>query len=72
MGTLTEAREFKKKKKYWFEESKEGVVVNSVCNTLKLGFPGSSDGKITTCKAGDMDSVSGLERSSGEGSGYPF
>ena len=65
-------REFKKKKKYWFEESKEGVVINSVCNILKLGFPGSSDGKITTCNAGDMDSVSGLERSSGERSGYPF
>ena len=61
-----------KKEKYWFEESKEGVVINSVCKTLKLGFSGGSDGKVTTCKVGDLDSVPGLGRSFGEGSGYPL
>ena len=47
-------------------------MINSVCNALKLGFPGGSDGKVSTCNAGDLDSVPGLGRSSGEGSGYPL
>ena len=37
-----------------------------------LGFPGSSAGKESTCNAEDMDSIPGLERSPGEGEGYPF
>ena len=37
-----------------------------------LGFPGSSAGKESACTAGDMGSVPGLERSPGEGKGYPF
>ena len=28
-----------------------------------LGFPGGSDGKESTCKAGDLSSILGLERS---------
>ena len=36
------------------------------------GFPGSSDGKESACNAGDPDSISGSERSSGEGNGYPL
>ena len=33
----------------------------------RKGFPGSSDGKESTCNAGDLDSMSGLGRSPGEG-----
>ena len=32
-----------------------------------LGFPGGSDGKESTCKAGDAGSIAGLGRSSEEG-----
>ena len=35
-------------------------------------FPGSSAGKEPTCNAGDLGSISGLERSPGEGNGYPL
>ena len=37
-----------------------------------LGFPGGSAGKESACNAGDLDSILGLESSSGEGNGYPF
>ena len=37
-----------------------------------LGFPGGSDGKESTCNAGDQDSILGQERSRGEGKGYPL
>ena len=36
------------------------------------GFPGGSDGKESACNAGDLDSIPGLVRSSGEGNGYPL
>ena len=34
------------------------------------GFPGSSAGKESTCNAGDLGLIPGLERSPGEGNGY--
>ena len=37
-----------------------------------LGFPCSSAGKESSCNAGDLGSVPGLGRSSGEGKGYPL
>ena len=37
-----------------------------------LDFPGSSAGKESTCNAGDLHSVSGLERSLGGGHGNPL
>ena len=37
-----------------------------------MGFPGGSDGKESTYSAGDPDSIPGLERSPGEGNGYPL
>ena len=37
-----------------------------------LGFPCGSAGKENACNAGDLGSVPGLERSPGEGKGYPF
>ena len=37
-----------------------------------LGFPCGSAGKESACNAGDLGSVLGLERSPGEGKGYPL
>ena len=37
-----------------------------------LGFPDSSVGKESTCNAGDPGLIHGLERSAGEGIGYPL
>ena len=37
-----------------------------------MGFPGGSDGKKSAYTAGDPDSIPGLERSPGEGNGYPL
>ena len=36
------------------------------------GFPCGSASKESTCNAGDLGSIPGLERSPGEGKGYPF
>ena len=38
----------------------------------RLGFPGGSAGKESTCNAGDMGLIPGLGRSPGEGKGYSF
>ena len=38
----------------------------------EMGFPGGSDGKASTCNAGDQGSISGLGRSPGEGNGNPL
>ena len=40
--------------------------------TEALGFPGGSDGKESTCNAGDLGSIPGLGRSPGGGHGNPF
>ena len=34
-----------------------------------MGFPSSSDGKTSTCNAGDLGSIPGSGRSPGEGNG---
>ena len=36
---------------------------------LYSGFPGGSDGKASTCNAGDLSSIPGLGTSPGEGNG---
>ena len=36
------------------------------------GFPLSSVGKESTCNAGDLSSIPGSGRSTGEGTGYPL
>ena len=36
------------------------------------GFPGSSAGKESSCNVGDPSSIPGLDRSPGEGLGYPL
>ena len=38
---------------------------NGVTNN-KMGFPGGSDGKESTCNAGDLGLIPGLGRSPGE------
>ena len=35
-----------------------------------MGFPGGSDGKESSCNAGDLGLIPGLGRSPGEGDGY--
>ena len=37
-----------------------------------MGFPGGSAGKESACSAGDLGSISGSRRSSGEGNGSPL
>ena len=39
---------------------------------VALDFPGSSDGKESGCNAGDLGSIPGSKRSSGEGNVYPL
>ena len=36
------------------------------------GFPDGSDGKVSAYNAGDLDSIPGSGRSSGEGNGNPL
>ena len=53
--------------------SSHSFLMAVVVRTLKndsLGFPGGSDGKASAYNAGDMGSIPGLGRSSGEGEGY--
>ena len=37
-----------------------------------MAFPGGLDGKESSCKAGDLDSIPGFGRSPGEGNGNPL
>ena len=39
---------------------------------IYMGFPSSSDSKVSACIAGDPGSIPGLERSPGVGNGYPL
>ena len=41
-------------------------------NMKQIGLPCSSKGKESDCNAGDLGSVAGLGRSSGEGNGNPL
>ena len=41
-------------------------------NPIFWGFPDSSVSKETACNAGDLSSISGVGRSTGEGIGYPL
>ena len=42
------------------------------CYRVTSGFPGSIDGKESTCTGGDLGSIPGLGGSPGEGNGHPF
>ena len=37
-----------------------------------MGFPGGSEVKASACNVGDLGSIPGLGKSSGEGNGNPF
>ena len=50
----------------------ENSCTKSIELTRYQGFPGGSGGKESTCNAGDLSSVPGSGRSSGEGNGYPL
>ena len=42
------------------------------CFNNNIGFPHGSDGKESSCDSGDLVSIPGMERSPGEGNGYPL
>ena len=46
--------------------------IHHVDENFHEGFTDGSDGKDTTCNAGDPGLISGLGRSPGEGKGYPL
>ena len=48
------------------------MLTPSMTPLNSTGFPGGSAGKETTCNVGDLGSIPGLGRSSGEGKGYPL
>ena len=50
----------------------EPKKIKFVTSIRKEGFPDTSVGKESTCNGGDPSSIPGLERSPGEGKGYPL
>ena len=46
--------------------------LNKLNNKAVWGFPGGSEGKESTCNAGDLGSIPGLGRSPGDGNGNPL
>ena len=49
-----------------------GEIIQYVSHFSHLGFPGSSEGKVSVCNAGDLGSIPRLGISPGEGNGHPF
>ena len=45
---------------------------SSSVNPVFLGFPCGSAGRESTCNGGDLGLIPGLQRSLGEGKGYPL
>ena len=69
-------RTWEREKRPWQRERNQETVC--VCDLwdhflfyLFMGFPDGSDGKESTCNAGDLVSIPGLGRSPGEGKDYP-
>ena len=59
---------------YWLSFSMNLSVFNISCisyNMLPFGINGSGS-KEFSCNAEDLDSITGMERSPGEGNGYPL
>ena len=52
------------------------IYINYLWHTyyiyVYIGLHGGSANKESTCNVGDLGSIPGLERSPGEGNGYPF
>ena len=49
-----------------------GIFADFYFLLLRLGFPGSANGKESACNAGDPGLIPGWGRSAREGIGYPF
>ena len=47
-------------------------LVNSKGKFVTKGFPGGSNGKESSCNAGDLGLIPGLGRCPKEGNGYPL
>ena len=47
-------------------------VMSLLFDMLFMDFPGGSDSKASIYNVGDLDSIPGLGRSAGEGSGNPL
>ena len=47
-------------------------LMNVIGAQEEISFPGGSDDKESACKAGDLGSIPGLERSPGEGNRNPL
>ena len=56
------------------KESALNLIFPDLCyrDIYSTSFPGDSDGKESTCNAGDPSSTPGSGISSGEGNGYPL
>ena len=52
-----------------FHQTAAGYTNNCV---IRKGFPCGSSGNLISCNAGDLDSIPGSGRCSGEGQGYPL
>ena len=52
----------------WEDPPEKELAAHSII----LGFPGGSDGKESAYNAEDLGLIPGLERSPGEGNGYPL
>ena len=48
------------------------LVMSLLFDMLFMDFPGGSDSKASIYNVGDLDSIPGLGRSAGEGSGNPL
>ena len=57
---------------YFFYKDKKLSLENLDKYKYHLVFPGGSDGKESSCNAGDLDSIHRLRRSPGQGTGYPL
>ena len=57
-----------------FNNNRESSLYRTYTKAQKYerGFPGGSDGEESACSAGDLGSIPGLGRSSGEGNGNPL
>ena len=56
----------------WHEVTFISLLLDSSFVHITLGFPCSSAGKESTCHAGNLGLIPGLERSLVEGKGYPL
>ena len=55
----------------WLDSITDSIDMN-LSKLRDTGFPDSSAGKDSACNAGDLGSIPALERSPGEGKGYPL